>query len=184
MLAGDAVLYEFLDGAWKERGRGELRINTPRGAAPAAAGSSAGGDKPGAARLLMRQRGNLRLILNATLYPSMAPSPMLGGKGITLACVNHAAAPFEPGAAAAAGGKPAAAAADAPASAAAAEAGGAAAEEAGKPAAAAAEGGRAADAAAAAGAAAAKLATYAVKFRSQQLAEEFKAVVERYKGDK
>ena len=63
--AGDGVLFEFIDAQWRERGRGELRVNV------------AGG---GQARLVMRQRGNLRLLLNANLFPGMKLTPMDGGK--------------------------------------------------------------------------------------------------------
>lgn len=156
VLAGEAALFEFLDGKWKERGRGEMRVNTPRTA--------------GAARMLMRQRGNLRLIMNATLYPSMTTSAMLGGKGITFACVNHAAAAAAPGA----GAEATTTAAEKDA------ANGEAASQA-----AAADGAKAAAAAEAkTEGAVPKLGTYAVKFRSQQLAEDFKRVVETCKERK
>ena len=36
----------------------------------------------------MRQRGNLRLLLNANLWPDMAVNQMDGGKGATLAVVE------------------------------------------------------------------------------------------------
>ncbi|KAK9830926.1 hypothetical protein WJX81_006430 [Elliptochloris bilobata] len=72
-FSGDGVLYEFGEGQWRERGRGELRVNV----APA-----------GQARLVMRQRGNLRLLLNANLWPEMKVTLMDGGKGVTFACVN------------------------------------------------------------------------------------------------
>ena len=36
----------------------------------------------------MRQRGNLRLLLNANLWPEMAVNEMDGGKGATFAVVN------------------------------------------------------------------------------------------------
>ena len=42
----------------------------------------------GQARLVMRQRANLRLLLNANLWPQMVVSQMDGGKGATLAVVN------------------------------------------------------------------------------------------------
>ena len=38
----------------------------------------------------MRQRGNLRLLLNANLWPEMAINEMDGGKGATFAVVNAA----------------------------------------------------------------------------------------------
>jgi len=37
---------------------------------------------------VMRQRGNLRLLLNANLWPEMAVNEMDGGKGATFAVVN------------------------------------------------------------------------------------------------
>lgn len=62
LFKSDATLYEFgPDKAWRERGRGELRVNGAPG---------------GRTRLLMRQKGNLRLLLNAALYPAMALQPM------------------------------------------------------------------------------------------------------------
>ena len=63
--AGDGVLFEFIEAQWRERGRGELRVNVGGG---------------GQARLVMRQRGNLRLLLNANLFPGMKHTPMDGGK--------------------------------------------------------------------------------------------------------
>jgi hypothetical protein len=44
------------------------------------------------ARLVMRQRGSQRLLLNANLYPTMAATKMVGGKGVTFAAVNAAPA--------------------------------------------------------------------------------------------
>ncbi|KAJ4952206.1 hypothetical protein NE237_029038 [Protea cynaroides] len=70
----DAVLFEYLDGGWKERGKGEVKVNV----------STTGTEK---ARLIMRARGNLRLILNASLYPDMKFTNM-EKKGITFACIN------------------------------------------------------------------------------------------------
>ena len=49
----------------------------------------------------MRQRGNLRLLLNANLWPEMAVNEMDGGKGATFAVVNAT----DGGAAEANGGK-------------------------------------------------------------------------------
>lgn len=72
--------------------------------------------RAGQARLVMRQRANLRLLLNANLWPQMAVSQMDGGKGATFAVVNVVTAGEESavgkdGKAAAEGGAPAAAAA-------------------------------------------------------------------------
>ncbi|XP_043723940.1 nuclear pore complex protein NUP50A-like isoform X2 [Telopea speciosissima] len=74
VFTADAVLFEYLDGGWKERGKGEVKVNV----------STTGTEK---ARLIMRARGNLRLILNASLYPDMKLTNM-EKKGITFACIN------------------------------------------------------------------------------------------------
>lgn len=76
VFSADSVLFEFLDGSWKERGKGELKVNVSTNAT-------------GRARLLMRARGNYRLILNASLYPDMKLTNM-DKKGITFACINSA----------------------------------------------------------------------------------------------
>lgn len=76
VFSADSVLFEFLDGSWKERGKGELKVNVSTNAT-------------GRARLLMRARGNYRLILNASLYPDMKLTNM-EKKGITFACINSA----------------------------------------------------------------------------------------------
>ncbi|OMO66788.1 hypothetical protein COLO4_30356 [Corchorus olitorius] len=74
VFSADSALFEFIDGGWKERGKGELKVNV----------STTGTEK---ARLLMRARGNYRLILNASLYPDMKLTNM-DKKGITFACMN------------------------------------------------------------------------------------------------
>lgn len=74
VFTADSVLFEFIDGGWKERGKGELKVNV----------SMAG---TGKARLVMRARGNYRLILNASLYPDMKLTNM-DKRGITFACMN------------------------------------------------------------------------------------------------
>ncbi|OIW09089.1 hypothetical protein TanjilG_16316 [Lupinus angustifolius] len=71
----DSILFEFVDGSWKERGKGELKVNV-----------SSETEK---ARLLMRSKGNYRLILNARLYPDMKLTAM-EKKGVTFACINSA----------------------------------------------------------------------------------------------
>lgn len=76
VFAADSVLFEFVDGGWKERGKGELKVNV----------STVG---TGKARLVMRARGHYRLILNASLFPDMKLTSM-DKKGITFACVNSA----------------------------------------------------------------------------------------------
>ncbi|KAL0722709.1 hypothetical protein Bca4012_037308 [Brassica carinata] len=72
-FSADSVMFEYLDGGWRERGKGEVKVNV----------SSSGGK----ARLVMRAKGNYRLILNASLYPEMKLASM-DKKGITFACVN------------------------------------------------------------------------------------------------
>ncbi|KAJ7011743.1 hypothetical protein NC653_001985 [Populus alba x Populus x berolinensis] len=74
VFSADSVVFEFLDGGWKERGKGELRVNV----------STTGAER---ARLLMRARGNFRLILNANIYPDMKLANM-DKRGITFACMN------------------------------------------------------------------------------------------------
>ncbi|BDA51158.1 probable E3 SUMO-protein ligase RanBP2 at C-terminar half [Coccomyxa sp. Obi] len=75
VFSGDGVLFEYIDSQWRERGRGEMKVNVGVG------------DK---ARLVMRQRGNLRLLLNANIFPLFKLTPMDGGKGVTFACINAA----------------------------------------------------------------------------------------------
>ncbi|KAE8659460.1 hypothetical protein F3Y22_tig00116962pilonHSYRG00466 [Hibiscus syriacus] len=74
VFSADSVLFEFIDGGWKERGKGELKVNV----------STTGAER---ARLLMRARGNYRLILNASLYPDMKLTSM-DKRGITFTCMN------------------------------------------------------------------------------------------------
>ncbi|KAK9078302.1 hypothetical protein SSX86_002359 [Deinandra increscens subsp. villosa] len=76
VFTADSVLFEFIDGGWKERGKGELKVNI----------STAGNEK---GRLVMRAKGNYRLILNASLFPDMKLTNM-EKKGITFACLNSA----------------------------------------------------------------------------------------------
>lgn len=76
VFTADSALFEYSEGGWKERGKGEVKINV-----------STSGDKK--ARLVMRARGNYRLILNAYLYPDMKLTKM-DKKGITFACANSA----------------------------------------------------------------------------------------------
>lgn len=44
----------------------------------------------GKGRLIMRHKGNMRLALNAALWPGMTISTMEGGRGITFSVVNVA----------------------------------------------------------------------------------------------
>lgn len=74
VFLADSVLFEFIDGNWKERGKGEIKVNV----------STTGAEK---ARLIMRTKGNLRLVMNASLYPEIKLANM-DKKGITFACVN------------------------------------------------------------------------------------------------
>ncbi|XP_010545731.1 PREDICTED: nuclear pore complex protein NUP50A [Tarenaya hassleriana] len=75
-FSADSVLFEYIDGAWKERGKGEVKVNV-----------SIRGGNGGKARLVMRAKGNYRLILNAGLFPDMKLTNM-DKKGITFACLN------------------------------------------------------------------------------------------------
>ncbi|KAF6263158.1 hypothetical protein COO60DRAFT_1698932 [Scenedesmus sp. NREL 46B-D3] len=78
LYAADGTLFEFVNGKeWRERGKGDLRLNLHKASRQA--------------RLVMRQRGSHKLLLNANLYPKMATSKMVGGKGVTFAAVNAAA---------------------------------------------------------------------------------------------
>eukprot|EP00249_Psilotum_nudum_P018928 c27024_g2_i1 orf=570-2102(-) len=77
VFAADATLFEFLDGGWKERGKGELKVNVTM-------------ESEGRARLLMRSKGNYRLLLNASLFPDMKMA-IMDSRGMTFACVNSAA---------------------------------------------------------------------------------------------
>ncbi|KAF5206917.1 Nuclear pore complex protein nup50a [Thalictrum thalictroides] len=74
VFTAEAALFEYLDGAWKERGKGELKVNI----------ATTGVEK---ARLVMRARGNYRLVLNAALFPDMKLTNM-EKRGITFACMN------------------------------------------------------------------------------------------------
>ncbi|KAL2932481.1 Nuclear pore complex protein NUP50A [Bienertia sinuspersici] len=77
VFSADSALFEFFDGGWKERGKGEVKLNLLKG-------------ENQKARLVMRTKGNLRLILNACLFPDMKLTKM-DKKGVTFACVNIAA---------------------------------------------------------------------------------------------
>ncbi|KAJ8553373.1 hypothetical protein K7X08_024051 [Anisodus acutangulus] len=76
VFTADSVLFEYLDGGWKERGKGELKVNV----------STTGSGK---CRLVMRTKGNYRLILNASLYPEIKLANM-EKRGVTFACLNSA----------------------------------------------------------------------------------------------
>lgn len=72
----DAALFQYTNGLWKERGKGELRLNIPT-------------VDTGRARLVMRARGNYRLILNTNLYPDMKLTGM-EQRGFSFTCINSA----------------------------------------------------------------------------------------------
>uniref|UniRef100_A0A453SUD5 RanBD1 domain-containing protein n=1 Tax=Aegilops tauschii subsp. strangulata TaxID=200361 RepID=A0A453SUD5_AEGTS len=74
VFTADSAMYEYLDGGWKERGKGELKLNIP----------VSGGER---SRLVMRAKGNYRLVLNASLYDDMSLKDM-EKKGVTFACIN------------------------------------------------------------------------------------------------
>ena len=83
MFKTDGALYEYVsteeDGkapGWRERGRGEFRINSTK--------------KKDNVRMIMRTRGNFRLILNASMFKGQKFAKMEGGKGVTFPCVNAA----------------------------------------------------------------------------------------------
>ncbi|XP_060205670.1 nuclear pore complex protein NUP50A-like [Lycium barbarum] len=76
VFTADSVLFEYLDGGWKERGKGELKVNV----------STTGAGK---GRLVMRTKGNYRLILNASLFPEIKLANM-EKRGVTFACLNSA----------------------------------------------------------------------------------------------
>ncbi|KAM1011373.1 hypothetical protein ACFX13_047484 [Malus domestica] len=72
VFTADAALFEFIDGGWKERGKGDLKVNV---------------SESEKARLVMRLKGIRKVILNASLYPDMKLANM-EKKGVTFACMN------------------------------------------------------------------------------------------------
>ncbi|OIW03832.1 hypothetical protein TanjilG_30108 [Lupinus angustifolius] len=70
-----SILFEYVDGSWKEKGKGDLKVNVT--------------SETEKSRLLMRSKGNYRLILNARLYPEIKLTDM-EKKGVTFACINSA----------------------------------------------------------------------------------------------
>lgn len=74
VFAADASLFEFLDGGWNERGKGEIKVNVPE-------------DVNRRPRLVMRSKGNLRLLLNANILPDMKITKM-DNRGVTFVCAN------------------------------------------------------------------------------------------------
>lgn len=77
VFVAEATLFEFAGSAWKERGKGELKVNVSE-------------DTSARPRLLMRMKGNYKLLLNASLFPDMKMASM-DSRGVTFACVNSAA---------------------------------------------------------------------------------------------
>lgn len=77
LFSGNGVLFEWSDAAkqWRERGRGEVRVNI--------------NTSSGQGRIVMRQKGNLRVLLNANLWADMVLTLMDGKAGVTFACINH-----------------------------------------------------------------------------------------------
>ena len=74
VFAADASLFEFLDGGWNERGKGEIKVIIPE-------------DVSRRPHLVMRSKGNLRLLLNANILPDMKITKM-DNRGITFVCAN------------------------------------------------------------------------------------------------
>lgn len=77
VFTADASLFEFLDGGWKERGKGEIKVSVPD-------------DTSRKSRLVMRSKGNLRLLLNANIFPDMKITKM-DNRGVTFVCANATA---------------------------------------------------------------------------------------------
>lgn len=70
-----ASLYEFEKAQWKEKGKGMLKVNKHK--------------ENRTIRLIMRQQGNLKLLLNAIVWNGMKVTKMEESKGISFSCVNH-----------------------------------------------------------------------------------------------
>ena len=73
--ATNVSLFEFQGGQWKERGKGLLKVNKNK--------------ETQACRLIMRQQGNLKLLLNANVWKGMKVSTMEESKGMSFSCINH-----------------------------------------------------------------------------------------------
>lgn len=82
-FAAKAKLFHFKDGEWKERGLGTFKLN-----------GQASKDHPGKlrARMIMRNDGNMRVMLNSPLFKGMAygdhKNECPPGKQIHLACLE------------------------------------------------------------------------------------------------
>lgn len=70
-----ASLYEFESGQWKEKGKGMMKLNKHK--------------NKETIRFIMRQQGNLKLLLNAHVWDGMKITKMEESKGISFSCVNH-----------------------------------------------------------------------------------------------
>ncbi|KAK6496488.1 hypothetical protein TWF481_002504 [Arthrobotrys musiformis] len=69
VFQGRAKLFELGGGAWKERGIGNIRVIVPKSEEELDEGS----DRPTVGRIVMRQEGVGRLILNTSLFKNMLP---------------------------------------------------------------------------------------------------------------
>ncbi|KAI8107758.1 hypothetical protein M9435_002786 [Picochlorum sp. BPE23] len=70
-----ASLYEFHDSQWKEKGKGMIKVNKDK--------------EKKSTRLIMRQQGNLKLLLNANVWHGMKMTKMDESKGMSFTAVNH-----------------------------------------------------------------------------------------------
>ena len=75
----EGALFEYVvdkekGSRWMERGRGDVRLNQGQNGY----------------RLVMRAKGNFRLMLNASLFKGQKFQLMEGGKGVSFTCVNAA----------------------------------------------------------------------------------------------
>lgn len=75
----EGALFEFVtddEGSrWLDRGRGDVRLN----------------EGENGSRIIMRAKGNYRLMLNAALFKGQTFKLMEGGKGVSFSCKNAAA---------------------------------------------------------------------------------------------
>lgn len=87
--ASDAILYEFfgLEKKWVERGKGEFKLNVEK---------PSGSHSVQKARMILRQSGSLRLLLNASVHDKMVCNLMAGDVGVSFAAHNAAAAAAAP----------------------------------------------------------------------------------------
>lgn len=68
-------LYEFHDSQWKEKGKGMIKVNKDK--------------ENKSTRLIMRQQGNLKLLLNANVWGGMKMTKMDESKVCVCVCVYH-----------------------------------------------------------------------------------------------